>query len=495
MIEITLSDNNSNDNTGQVFAGFAAKTKFLTKYIQQESNIGDKNFLSVLISSSGKYRKLVGDSYLFRPGAINYILSIVERLESLRPNIFFTNEGKSGADAFHWCESIEDFFRTGSYHSTWIGFFGLWDNQINGFDSMMQASNSKLSQTYAACEVAKGNRTLICRENILLSCPVKNRKSYNLAEVFGKQYDGVLRKCLESGDISEDIAQEARGRILREVIFKYYIDSEHDFSSFDVLNDLAKLWGSDYVLKEFATFLKSHLHFNRPTTPATSTSHFASEPKENARTPTINKSNYNLDTLNRFWRQSNSHNATVAGNIFDVSRVSVGRMTYGTLFVKTFGNPREKLKVGSFVSISEGVKFILGGEHRTDCYTTFPFKVVVAGESFEAESKGPIVVEDFVWLGTDSLILSGVRLGTGSVIAAGSVVTKDVPPFAIVGGNPARLIRYRFPDAIVNRLLMLDISTVPLEQILINIDCLYAPISDKPSDLLDRLDSLSSLSK
>ena len=78
----------------------------------------------------------------------------------------------------------------------------------------------------------------------------------------------------------------------------------------------------------------------------------------------------------------------------------------------------------------------------------------------EATSKGKIEISDDVWIGTNALILSGVHIGKGAVVAAGSVVTKDVPPFAIVGGVPAKVIKYRFPDDIIACLMKCDYSNI-----------------------------------
>lgn len=81
----------------------------------------------------------------------------------------------------------------------------------------------------------------------------------------------------------------------------------------------------------------------------------------------------------------------------------------------------------------------------------------------DATSKGDILVGDDVWIGYRSTILSGVEIGQGAIIAAGSVVTKNVPPYAVVGGNPARVIRFRFSERIISKLMDLDFSLLSKE--------------------------------
>ena len=86
-------------------------------------------------------------------------------------------------------------------------------------------------------------------------------------------------------------------------------------------------------------------------------------------------------------------------------------------------------------------------------------------ENFEAKSKGDIIIKDDVWIGTNAIILSGVTIGQGAIIAAGAVVTKDVPPYAIAGGNPAQIIKYRFEPEIIEKLKKFDYSKLTEEKI------------------------------
>ncbi|RVT85997.1 CatB-related O-acetyltransferase [Inhella crocodyli] len=141
------------------------------------------------------------------------------------------------------------------------------------------------------------------------------------------------------------------------------------------------------------------------------------------------------------------------------SVVDIGRYTYGyeTLQVKQWGEG-EPLQIGSFCSIGQGVTVFLGGNHRVDWVTTFPFGHVF-GEQLGGRdvlghptTNGAVVVGNDVWLGDGATIMSGVRIGDGAVVAARAVVTQDVAPYSIVAGNPARLIRHRFPPDIVERL-------------------------------------------
>lgn len=134
----------------------------------------------------------------------------------------------------------------------------------------------------------------------------------------------------------------------------------------------------------------------------------------------------------------------------------IGQGTYGVPEVITFGDSAT-LEIGSFCSIARGVKIFLGGEHRTDWITTYPFYRLWPGaKKMEVStSKGPVSIGSDVWIGTDARILSGVTVGHGAVIGAGSIVVQDVPPYAVVFGNPAKVIRFRFDIDTVTALLQI----------------------------------------
>jgi acetyltransferase-like isoleucine patch superfamily enzyme len=182
-----------------------------------------------------------------------------------------------------------------------------------------------------------------------------------------------------------------------------------------------------------------------------------------------------LNKHRKKWRQSNGHNYTILQRIVPFDVVTVGKHSYGPLDIRYFGAENEKLVIGNYCSIAEGAVFLLGGGHPTNTLTTYPFKVLIAREcEYEALSKGPIVVEDDVWIGCNALILSGVTIGRGAIVGAGTVVSKDIPPYSIVVGNPARVIRNRFDEKTIeylrNKILDIDLAEIPLAS-------LYKPIN------------------
>lgn len=151
------------------------------------------------------------------------------------------------------------------------------------------------------------------------------------------------------------------------------------------------------------------------------------------------------------WRMQRGDNYTSIFTNADISKISVGDYTYGRLNIKSYGNPNEKLSIGRFCSIGSDSQFILSGGHSLNCVSTYPFRTKFLGDG-SALCDGPIVIEDDVWIGESAIILSGITIGQGAVVGAGAVVTKDIPPYAVVGGVPAEIIKYRFSPAIIEKL-------------------------------------------
>jgi acetyltransferase-like isoleucine patch superfamily enzyme len=142
----------------------------------------------------------------------------------------------------------------------------------------------------------------------------------------------------------------------------------------------------------------------------------------------------------------------------------VGGNTYGHDGIKIIGGYDEKTKliIGKFCSIAEDVVVFLGANHRVDWFTTYPFGHIhettfpkIKKGHGHPISKGNVIIGNDVWIATSAVIMSGVKIGDGAVIAAYSIVTKDVPPYTIVAGNPAKQIRKRFNDDVINKLLEL----------------------------------------
>ena len=169
-------------------------------------------------------------------------------------------------------------------------------------------------------------------------------------------------------------------------------------------------------------------------------------------------------------------------NMIEDPSIEIGDYTYAhmehlegervvrSLVPYSFGNKR--LVIGKFCSIGFGAQFISPySNHQMHSFTTYPFWHIFSQKEtmmpwlVDAESKGDTIVGNDVWFGRECMILPGIKIGDGAVIAAGAVVVQDVPPYAVVGGNPAKIIKYRFSEEIIEELLKIEWWNWDLDQI------------------------------
>jgi virginiamycin A acetyltransferase len=164
----------------------------------------------------------------------------------------------------------------------------------------------------------------------------------------------------------------------------------------------------------------------------------------------------------------------------------VGKFSYCIDWLEVL-NAEDKvpLEIGKFCSIGGGVTIILGAGHRTDWITTYPFSYIF--KEFKnvkglPATKGGVFIGNDVWIGKGATILSGVHIGDGAVVGTNSVVTKDVEPYTIVAGNPAKIIRKRFSQETINKLLEIKWWDWDLKKIKDNVPFL---LSNKMDEFID----------
>ncbi|WP_187969487.1 CatB-related O-acetyltransferase [Aquibium microcysteis] len=147
----------------------------------------------------------------------------------------------------------------------------------------------------------------------------------------------------------------------------------------------------------------------------------------------------------------------------------------------------DRLVIGRFCAIAEGVTFIMNGaNHATGGFSTYPFNIFGRGweagfdpQTWADEMRGDTRVGNDVWIGMEATILPGVTIGDGAIVAAKAVVSADVPPYAVVAGNPARVVRMRFDDDTIGRLLAVAWWNWPAERVTRHLDAIRAADIDR----------------
>ncbi|WP_266157763.1 CatB-related O-acetyltransferase [Dyella silvatica] len=162
-------------------------------------------------------------------------------------------------------------------------------------------------------------------------------------------------------------------------------------------------------------------------------------------------------------------------------RVKVGRFSYGSPIFRLWSDD-ERIEIGAFCSIADDVYIFGGGEHNANWVTTFPLRIALgsplAGLDGHPKSKGPTRIGNDVWIGHGATILSGVTVGDGVIIGARAVVSKDVPPYHVVAGNPAVYVRSRFTAEQIDCMTRIKWWDWPLDKIKAYEDLLCSPRID-----------------
>lgn len=146
---------------------------------------------------------------------------------------------------------------------------------------------------------------------------------------------------------------------------------------------------------------------------------------------------------------------------------SVVRYLYGDAYSLQHWQPQweiDPLYIGDYVCIGAEAVILMGGNHthRADWFSLYPFADNI-GNAYQG--KGPTTIGDGAWIGMRAMIMPGVTIGEGAVVAAQAVVTRNVAPYSVVGGNPAQHIKYRFAEDVIARLLALGIYDWPAEKL------------------------------
>ena len=192
-------------------------------------------------------------------------------------------------------------------------------------------------------------------------------------------------------------------------------------------------------------------------------------------------------------------------NVVTAPNITIGDYTYyddaedPTGFEKNnvlFNYPEfgDQLIIGKFCAIASGTKFIMGpANHRLSSVTTYPFNVFGGAWAertpphlSQLPHKGDIVIGNDVWIGRESVILPGVTIGDGAIVAAYSVVAGDVAPYCVYGGNPARLLKRRFPEELTAVLLALKWWDLPAEELLELLPVLCDPDLERVRQVLEK---------
>ena len=452
-IEIVISDNCSDDNTENLCKHYQSKYPDKIRYVRQIENITNRNVIEVLKLANGKFAKLNNDTLYFNRNALH---EIVEILKNCDDNVvFISNRGtENNQIKTTKFDNVDDFFDNVTFLSTWIGSICVKTESYKNLNITTEYAYTDIPQVnFIAQLMHKGGVTIIDK-TLMTTMTVPKKGGYNLVEVFGKNYCLILKDLIKQGILTPKTYEKNKKDILIKHISNYYFDYNNK-------NTFGKTGYFKYLFPDYKFNIYLYTNYIKCHLKKIFKNKFIRIDKNETKKRLILFGKIKISLKRRkkdLWRSLNKHNETILLKPENYKYVEVGNHTYGTIDALFDGPNENKLKIGSFCSIARNVQFIVASEHPYKGISTYPFKVKILGEEKEAGSKGDIILKDDVWIAQGAKILSGVTINQGAIIAAGSVVTKDVPPYAIVGGNPAKVIKYRFEPEIIEKLVKFDYS-------------------------------------
>lgn len=466
-VEIVISDNCSSDDTEDLCRKYVNKFGKKIVYYRQAENILDKNFAFVLGLANGKFAKLNNDNIFFRPGELEKFVSFLKN--DAQDLVFQTNNKKDSSP--YICNSFNELLEKVSYSITWIGGFCIKSKIFKSLKDPDRYAHLYFSQVDILARVMGNGSAISIYPNIVMDqISLSKKGGYSIPKVFGNNYLSMIKAIYESGQITPKVYNKHKKHLLIKHINKFSFDQKttcftHD-GYFKYL--LPFYWKNMYfysalICRFLKKFSRCIFEIRKDKVKKRKTIRFlfikVKLPRKKIKTKLV--------TCN-----------------CPAENVQIGRYTYGTINAEVNPNRSEKLIIGDFCSIARNVWFIVSSEHPYKRFSTYPFKVRLCGFYGEAESKGDIIVKDDVWIGLGAIICSGVTIGQGAIVAAGAVVTKDVPPYAIVGGNPAKVIKYRFSESIIKKLLDFKFSDLTQEKIQQLQGTLYKEVTEENVDEL-----------
>ena len=455
-IEIVISDNCSDDNTENLCKRYQKKFPDKIVYIRQKEDIKDNNFTEVLKLANGKFAKLNNDYLYYKKGALGEIISL---LENSNDNVvYFTNRNfQEPEKQIVKVNNFDEFLSKISYICTWIGGLCVNTSVYKQINTPFRFAELRFCQIDVIVQLMKTGTATIVEKNLMNTITIQKKGGYNIAKVFGENFITILQILKKENVLTNKTYDKVLKKLLLEHINHYYFDynKTYNFEKSGYLKYLFKYYKTKpYFYKSclkhlLKICLKKFIKI------------------ETTKDKKIIKIFKFIKISKKRKKQALKSNKFVhIVRPGTAKYIEVGDFTYGSIDAFCDSVFPYKLKIGRFCSIASGVKFIVSSEHDYHTLSTYPFRVMLLKtENFEAKSKGDIIIKDDVWIGTNAIILSGVTIGQGAIIAAGAVVTKDVPPYAIAGGNPAQIIKYRFEPEIIEKLKKFDYSKLTEEKI------------------------------
>ena len=401
--------------------------------------------------SKGRFCKINNDTRGFKKGILEETLEFLKNSPD-EDFVFFLNASLPTDDKFVRCYTFDDVTRVVSYYQTWIGGVCINRETFNNMEDPLRYSKLRFPTADIMARLTEEGKSVLVYNvsQFEQHLPPKKGAQYNCAEAFGRDYFYVLEKHLNKHNgLTRKTFEEEKRKTLDHTNFFYFdLTNEYRFQRTGYLKFMLKYYKFNlYFYKKLLKYLFKFYIYNRG----------ICQDDTVVRYKILGHYFDKIKDREKYWRRANKHNQTKLLTKDLCKKVFVGKNTRGNIEILGDNEAQNCIRIGNFCTIKDGAKFILSSLNNYENYPDVIGSSVLEDSIISFKDTN---IKDDVWIGENSLIYQGVTVNKGAVIMPGAVVKEDIPPYAVVEGNPAVIKKYRFNDSVIEKLLRIDYSKI-----------------------------------
>lgn len=343
-VEVIISDNASTDATPEIAKLFTDKYGGKVVYSRNDVDIADKNFEKSLRLARGVFRKLANDTLCFDEDGVRTVLTAVKENAEKRPVLFFADDNEK-PDCF--CHSLNDFVKQTSFLTTWIGAFGIWDDDLEKIADFSAHADRQLTQTEIVLQmVADKKEAIVVNRHFGQNQKIWDKAGYIVEKIFGQYYLDILNGYVDCGMLSKAVFRAEKKRVLQKHILDFYFSRNLKYERTGLFKNLKKHYAfcPYFYTSALAAWVRGGLV---------------------GLTNRIKIKRRGVEgNFRKQWKKRNKLSSVIPVKVEYPNSVCVEDGTSGDLFAENCNPAENTLIIGKNVKIGKDVRFVFNGGRK-----------------------------------------------------------------------------------------------------------------------------------